>query len=133
MEEFSPGRRGAIRILLIEDDVRVAELLALAFEEAGHVTTIAYSGEEGLRCLERDRPEALFLDVRLPRMNGIEVLRTIRATDRSLPVIVITGHATPGEVAEARALGVVEIIEKPYVLNHFSRALARISPEPGHA
>jgi DNA-binding response OmpR family regulator len=123
----------AIKILLIEDDTKVAELLARAFDDAGHQTTVSYSGEEGLRSLERERPDALFLDVRLPKMNGIEVLRRIRATDRNLPVILITGHATPGEVAEARTLGVTEIIEKPYVLNHFSGALARISPETGQA
>ncbi len=67
------------------------------------------------------------LDVRLPRLTGVEVLRQIRATDPALPVIIMTGLATPGEIAEVRRLGVTEIIEKPEVLRHFSEALARIA------
>jgi DNA-binding response OmpR family regulator len=122
-----------MKILLIEDDVRVAQLLALAFEEEGHVTAISHSGEDGLRCLERESPEALVLDVRLPKMSGIDVLRAVRAMDQTLPVILITGYATQGEMAEARALGALEILEKPHVLTNLSGALARISPEPDHA
>lgn len=115
-----------MKLLLIEDDVRVAQLLADAFEADGHETTIRYTGEDGLAYLTRERPEAIMLDVRLPTINGVAVLRQIRSTDPALPVIIITGLATPSEVAEARRLGVTEIIEKPYVLKHFSEALARV-------
>ena len=120
-----------MKLLLIEDDVRVAQVLADAFEADGHATTIRYTGEDGLVYLLRERPDAVVLDVRLPAMNGIAVLRQIRTTDPALPVIIITGLATPSEVAEAHRLGVTEIVEKPYVLKHFSEALTRIgSPRP---
>jgi DNA-binding response OmpR family regulator len=112
-------------LLLIEDDVEVAEVLVRAFEEEGHRTRVSYSGEDGLRRLVRERPDAVLLDVRLPKMNGIEVLRRIRSIDKTLPVIIITGLATPSEVAEARELGVTEVIEKSYVLKHFSESLRR--------
>ena len=67
------------------------------------------------------------LDVRLPTMNGVAVLRQIRSSDPVLPVIIMTGLATPAEMAEARRLGVAEIIEKPEVLKHFSEALNRVA------
>ena len=116
-----------MKLLLIEDDEHVAQVLAEAFASQGHATAIRYTGEEGLAYLTRERPDAVVLDVRLPRLNGVAVLRQIRATDPALPVIIMTGLATPGEIAEARRLGVTEIIEKPEVLRHFSEALARIA------
>jgi DNA-binding response OmpR family regulator len=115
-----------MKLLLIEDDEHVAQVLAEAFASQGHATAIRYTGEEGLAYLTRERPDAVVLDVRLPRLNGVAVLRQIRATDPALPVIIMTGLATPGEIAEVRRLGVTEIIEKPDILRHFSEALARI-------
>jgi len=73
--------------LLIEDDVRVAQILAEAFGEDGHETTIRYTGEDGLAYLTRERPEG-----------GVAVLRQIRSTDPGLPVIIMTGLATLGEI-----------------------------------
>ena len=116
-----------MKLLLIEDDEHVAHVLAEAFASQGHATVIRYTGEDGLAYLTRERPDAVVLDVRLPRLNGVAVLRQIRATDPTLPVIIMTGLATPGEIAEVRRLGVTEIIEKPEVLRHFSDALARIT------
>ena len=116
-----------MKLLLIEDDELVARVLADAFGADGHETTIRHSGEEGLAYLTRELPDAVVLDVRLPAINGVAVLRQIRSTDPELPVIIMTGLATPGEIAEARRLGVAEIIEKPQVLKHFSEALARIA------
>ena len=119
-----------MRLLLIEDDEAVANVIAEAFGSQGHETVIKYSGEDGLAYLTRELPDAVVLDVRLPRLNGVAVLRQIRSTYPTLPVIIMTGLATPGEIAEVRRLGVAEIIEKPLVLRNFSEALARIASRP---
>jgi DNA-binding response OmpR family regulator len=115
-----------MKLLLIDDDPSMARVLAEVLAEDGHETTIRYTGEDGLAYLTRERPDAVVLDVRLPAMSGVAVLRQIRATDPVLPVMLMTGLATPGEIAEARRLGVTEIIEKPELLKHFGEALARI-------
>src|SRR5207247_11044650 len=95
-----------MKLLLIEDDARVAQVLADAFEADGHETAIRYTGEDGLAYLTSERPDAVVLDVRLPTMNGVAVLRRIRSTDPRLPVIIMTGLATPEEIAEiGRASG----------------------------
>ena len=107
--------------------MRVAQVLAESFAADGHETTIRYTGEEGLAYLRGDRPDAVVLDVRLPAINGLSVLRQIRSSDPGLPVVIMTGLATPSEIAEARRLGVTEIIEKPEVLKNFSAALARVA------
>ena len=85
-----------MKLLLIEDDEHVAQVLAEAFGSQGHATAIRYTGEDGLAYLTRERPDAVVLDIRLPRLNGIAVLQQIRATDPVLPVIIMTGLATPG-------------------------------------
>jgi len=119
-----------VNLLLIEDEQDVADVLALAFREDGHEAVIAYTGEEGLTLLRQNRPDAVLLDIRLPKMNGIEVLRAIRSIDQALPVIIITGLATPAEIVEAQELGVTDIIEKSHVLKYFSESLARVLREP---
>jgi len=116
-----------MKILLIEDDEDVAEVLAEAFAAGGHEIAIALTGEEGLARLARDHPDAIVLDVRLPGLNGVDVLRQIRSLDPGLPVIIMTGLATPGELTEIRRLGVTEIVEKPELLKRFGEALARIA------
>src|SRR2546422_6364175 len=73
-----------MKLLLIEDDVRVAQVLADAFEADGHETAIRHTGEDGLAYLTSERPDAVVLDVRLPTMNGVAVLRRIRSTDPRL-------------------------------------------------
>jgi len=105
----------------------VAEVLADAFAADGHETAITHTGEDGLAYLARERPDAVVLDVRLPTLSGVGVLRQIRSTDPTLPVIIMTGLATAGELAQARQLGVTEIVEKPEVLKRFGDALARIA------
>ncbi len=122
-----------MKILLIEDDVLVAEVLASGFAAEGHETTIAYSSDEGLTRLRHDQPDVVLLDVHLPKMSGIEVLRQIRSTDQTLPVIIMTGMATEREIGEARKLGVTDIIEKPYVLKHLGEAMARAVKKPDPA
>jgi len=114
-----------MKLLLIEDDKNVADMLATAFRDEGHTTTVKHSGEAGLSQLGLERPDAVVLDILLPKMNGIAVLRHIRASDPTLPVIIISGFATPGQLDEARRLGVTEIISKPHILTHFTDALAR--------
>src|SRR5437867_11964377 len=111
-------RRAPMKLLLIEDDVRVAWVLAEAFGAEGHETTIRYTGEDGLAYLAGERPDAVVLDVRLPTLNGVAVLRQIRSTDRMPPVIIMTGLATPGEMAELRRLAVTEIVEQPEGQRH---------------
>lgn len=118
---------GAMRLLLVEDDANVANVLAETFQADGHQTTVKHTGEAALAYLEGARPDAVILDIVLPNMNGIEVLRAIRATDPVLPVIIVSGHGTREQLAEAERLGVTDVIGKPSILNHFTEALARVA------
>lgn len=116
-----------MKILLVEDDVPVAELLADALEQDGHETTVTHSGEEALQRLQEARPDVVFLDLLLPGMSGIAVLERIRWIDQRLPVVLITGHPDPSRVQEARRFGVTDVIEKPFILKNYTDALLRVT------
>ena len=115
-----------MKILIVDDEVHVAQVLAESVRLQGHEAVVASSGQEGLDLLDRQRPDAVFLDVVMPHMNGLEVLRRIRQTHPELPVIIITGHATREQIEEARRLGATDCVVKPFVLNQLNQALAKL-------
>lgn len=118
-----------MRILIVEDAVHVAKLLAESVRLQGHEAVVASSGREGLSLLQQKPPDAVFLDIVMPGMSGIDVLRHIRETHPTLPVIVITGSASLEDIDEVRRLGVTEIIEKPFALKQLDEALGSLQAE----
>ena len=120
-----------MKILVIEDDTRGAELLADVIRAQGHQALVAGTAHEGLDLVQRERPDGVLLDIVLPELNGVEVLRRIRKLSRDLPVVIITGLATPEQTTEAKRLGVVDVIEKPLMLKHLSSALASLRAATG--
>ena len=117
-----------MKILVIDDQPDVALVVAEVLESEGHETFVANSGAEGLQMIERSGPDAVFLDVVMPGIDGIEVLRRIRQTRPHLPVILLSGTVTARQIETARALGVTDVLRKPAPLNYFSEALARVRP-----
>lgn len=112
-----------MRIMIVDDEVHVARILAESVRLQGHEAIVANSGPEGLSLLDQRPIDLVFLDIVMPKLSGIEVLRRIRETRPALPVIVITGNASAEEVHEARRLGVTDVIEKPFGLRNLSEAL----------
>jgi CheY-like chemotaxis protein len=115
-----------MNILIVDDEPQVAEVLAKSLSRQGHRTTVVHSGEEALRVIGTSAPDALFLDVSMPGINGLEVLAEVRRTRPQLAVVVITGHATPDEVEQVKKLGAVDVIPKPAALTHYHRAIERL-------
>jgi DNA-binding NtrC family response regulator len=115
-----------MNILIVDDEPQVAEVLAKSLSRQGHRTTVVHSGEDALRLIDTATPDALFLDVSMPGINGLEVLAEVRRTRPQLPVVVITGHATPDEVEQVKKLGAVDVIPKPAALTHYHRAIERL-------
>ena len=113
-----------MRILVIDDEPAVAAVIAEALRDEGHEVFVASGGQEGLQVIAQGRPEAVFLDVVMPGMDGVEVLRRIRARDPHLPVIILSGWAGKSQLDEARRLGVTDILQKPVALKTLSSALA---------
>ena len=101
------------RILVIDDEAEIRKSLRMILEYEGYEVLEASSGADGLALAERETPDLVFLDVKMPGMDGLEVLQRIHALRETLPVVVISGHASKEEVASAIKRGAIDFIEKP--------------------
>ncbi len=101
------------RILVIDDEAAIRESLRMILEYEGYEFVGAATGQEGLALAERETPDLVFLDIKMPGMDGLDVLQRLRAADESLPVVMISGHATVTTAVEATRRGAFDFIEKP--------------------
>lgn len=102
------------RLLIVDDEQNIRRSLALILGGAGFQCFDAATGEDALLRLSKEDLDAVFLDVNLPGIDGLEVLRRIREIDREIPVVMISGHATIERAVEATRLGAFDFIEKPF-------------------
>jgi DNA-binding NtrC family response regulator len=115
-----------MEILIVDDEPQVAEMLAHSLNRQGHRTTVVHSGQEALERLDSVNPDAMFLDVSMPGMNGLDVMAEVKRVKPALAVVVITGHATADEMERVMELGAVDVIQKPSALTHYHRAIERL-------
>src|SRR5258706_2944413 len=102
------------RILVIDDEVAIRDSLRMTLEYEGYEFVGASTGQEGIALAERDTPDLVMLDVKMPGMDGLEVLDRLRAMNEALPVVVISGHGTISTAVEATKKGAFDFIEKPF-------------------
>jgi two-component system, NtrC family, nitrogen regulation response regulator NtrX len=101
------------RILVIDDEAAIRDSLRMILEYEGYEFLGAASGQDGLAMVERENPDLVFLDIKMPGMDGLEVLQRIKAADETVPVVMISGHATVTTAVDATKLGALDFIEKP--------------------
>src|ERR1043166_9906035 len=102
------------RILVIDDEVAIRDSLRMMLEYEGYDFIGAATGQEGLALAEREAPDLVLLDVKMPGMDGLEVLDRLHAMHDTLPVVVISGHGTISTAVEATKKGAFDFIEKPF-------------------
>src|SRR4249920_54015 len=102
------------RILVIDDEAASRDSLRMTLEYEGYEFIGAATGQEGLALAEREAPDLVLLDVKMPGMDGIEVLERLRHMNESLPVVVVSGHGTISTAVEATKKGAFDFIEKPF-------------------
>jgi len=102
-----------IRVLLVDDEEDYVKAMAERMDMRDLQSQVALSGEEALKVLEEDPPDVIVLDLRMPGMQGMEVLERVRKEHPHIQVIILTGHGGETEEAEARRLGAFEYLQKP--------------------
>jgi CheY-like chemotaxis protein len=104
----------SLHILLVEDDPAVAGMYKLKLEMDGYRVTIAGDGEEGLRVAREQRPQLIFLDIRLPKLDGLSVLEAMRGDDRTrhIPVLILSNYGEPPLIERGLGLGAREYLLK---------------------
>jgi len=111
------------RILMIDDDPAITTMLKRGLFYEGFAVDVASSGEAGLLLAHDSPPDLVMLDIILPRIDGLEVLRRLRAPDPQLPILVLTAKDTPADQVQALAAGADDYVVKPFT---FAVLLARI-------
>ena len=101
------------RVLIIDDEDAVRSSLKMIFEYEGYETLQAANGAVGLKLAEQEAPDLVFLDVRMPQLDGLDVLKRLKEKDPALPVVILSGHGTVKTAVEAVKLGAFDFIEKP--------------------
>jgi two-component system, NtrC family, nitrogen regulation response regulator NtrX len=102
------------RILVIDDEAAIRDSLRMTLEYAGLDFVGAATGQEGLAIAERDAIDAVLLDIKMPGMDGMDVLGRLRAMNETLPIIMISGHGTTATAVEAIRKGAVDFLDKPF-------------------
>jgi DNA-binding response OmpR family regulator len=120
-----------MRILIVEDELRMAEQLCKGLEREGYSVLLATDGEHGLELARTVEHELLILDWMLPRLDGLEVARRLRHAKIDTPILMLTARDAPPDVVEGLDGGADDYLSKPFsfeVLLARLRALARRTP-----
>lgn len=114
---MSTENNSTIRIVIADDEADFASTLATRLELRGYVTEIVNSGEETLDAVSRQVPDLLLLDLKMPDLDGLEVLAKLRENHKELKVIILTGHGSFNSGNQGMALGAFDYIMKPVELS----------------
>ena len=112
-----------IKVLIVDDEVALANTLAQRLQMRDLKVGTAYDGEQALAKLNIDKPDVIILDLRMPGMHGMEVLREIKKVSPDIQVIVLTGHGTDKDEEEAKKLGGFDFLKKPADIETLARRI----------
>ena len=118
---MTPGAR--LRVLVVDDDKAVRESLRRSLEFNGYEVALAADGAEALAAMAGARPDAVVMDVMMPRLDGIEATRAMRAAGHDVPILVLTARDTVGDRVEGLDAGADDYLTKPFAL---AELLARL-------
>jgi CheY-like chemotaxis protein len=114
------------KVLVIDDAPSVRALLELLLRPQGYDVILAENGWMGLQLYRQEHPDVIVLDLKMPELDGVTVLKQIRSVDLRQPVVVLTGETDPETEWQVRALGVSEFIAKGSSLHLLGDALKRL-------
>jgi two-component system nitrogen regulation response regulator NtrX len=102
------------RILVIDDEAAIRDSLKMTLEYNGYEFVGAATGQEGLALAEREAPDLVLLDIKMPGMDGMDVLGRLRSINDTLPVVMISGHGTTSTAVDAIKRGAADFLDKPF-------------------
>ncbi|MBI1807031.1 MAG: response regulator [Ignavibacteria bacterium] len=118
-----------LRILVVDDEDDLRNILSDVLEKTGYEIKSASNGEEAINLLKKNRFDLTLLDIQMPNLNGIEVLKYIKQHFPATKSIMLTGYADLKHAMEAKEFGAVDFISKPYQLEEILSTIDRALKE----
>ena len=104
-------------ILIIDDEETTCRIFSKILQEEGYTVYTALDGIEGLKIAKENPIDVIFLDIKMPKMDGIKILKMIKKSDAGIVIIILTGYGTIELAKKAMRLGAFDFITKPFDLN----------------
>ena len=124
--DLSIINRGALNILIVDDNQDLANGLGAVLEGENYLVTLTYNGNDGIKAFNAKHFDAVLLDIKLPDMNGVEVFQEIQIKAPGVRVAMMTGYPVEQPLADIIENGNVEILHKPFEIEHVLKILAGI-------
>ncbi|MFA6142599.1 MAG: response regulator [Candidatus Omnitrophota bacterium] len=114
-----------IKLLIVDDEKGITDSLKDFFMHRGFSVKTANSGEDALAAVKADRPDIIFLDIRMRGISGLDVLEKIKKTDKGIKIIMLTIHEEKEITDKAKALGADEYITKPFRIDYLEEVVIK--------
>ena len=111
------------KVLLVDDETEFVQTLSERLQMRDLDTAVVYNGEEALSYMNQEEPEVMILDLRMPGIDGVEVLRRVKKKHPDVEVIILTGHGTEKDEALTRELGAFAYLEKPVEIDKLAKTV----------
>ena len=115
----------AAKVLIIDDSEEFLTMFTDILTEFKHEVIQASGGAEGIKKLQEEKPDIIFLDYKMPKMNGLEVLAQIRKADKEVKVVILTGYAEMDVAVKAHYLGIFEFMKKPFSMEEIKNVIEK--------
>ena len=117
-----------VKLLVADDEQKICRLLEEFFATRGYQVLVAHDGPSAMACIRRERPHLVFLDLRMPGLNGLDILKETKAVDDTIKIIILTAIEDDETMQKARALGATEYVIKPFSLEYLQEeVLTKVS------
>jgi len=113
-----------VKVLVVDDELYICELLDQFLSSRGHQVDIATDGYEALEKYEQDKPDVIILDISMPGLNGLDVLRKIKESDMHTEIIILSAYGDSTTVQDALDIGARCFLEKPVEIERLLNILA---------
>lgn len=116
-----------VKLLVVDDEAELCDFLKEIFARRNFQVFVATSGGEALDAVEREKPGVVLLDLKLPDLSGVEVLRRIKEISKDAMVVAMTGFPDASLAKEVRQIGVYDYIYKPFNIEDIEKVADRLS------
>ena len=118
-----------LRLMVVDDEADICDFVQNFFKERNFEVIVAYNGREAIDLYSKKRPEIVLLDIRMPKMDGMDALKEIRRIDNKAKIIMVTAVEDSEKAEEAKQHGATEYITKPLLLEQLERTVYTVAEQ----